>query len=73
MKNRIISLLYALMLLTAAACAEGGETVIQLSEDAITVGGEAITQDTARSVYLALETQTHEDVPEKLKTLENRV
>ena len=73
MKNRIICLLCALMLLTAAAYAESSETLIQLSEDVITVGGEAISQDTSHSVYLALETQTHEDVPEELKALENRV
>jgi len=73
MKNRIICLLCALMLLAAAACAESRETLVQLSEDIITVGGEAISQDASHSVYLALETQTHEDVPEELKALENRV
>ena len=71
MKKWLLCILCILMLSASAAYAQ--ETVISLSADAITVNGEAITQDTAQSVYLALEAQTHEDVPQELKDLENRV
>ncbi len=73
MKKWLLFTLCALMLSASAAFAQESETIIALSADTITVNGEAIAQDAAQSVYLALETQTHEDVPEELKNLENRV
>ena len=61
------------MLCSAAAVAEEKETVIVLSDDSITVNGEAITEDDSAPVYLALEVEAHKDVPAELEGLANRV
>lgn len=61
-----------LMLVPTAFAAET-ETVIVLSDDGITVDGAAISQDTDAAVYVSKRTETHEDVAEELKDLENTV
>lgn len=53
--------------MTVPAFAAEEETVIVLSDDAITVNGEAITQDESADVYLAYKNETHEDVSKDLK------
>ena len=70
--RKLLALLLGLCLLCASAIAEE-ETVIQLSDGVITVNGETITTDTTAPVYLKLAAQKHDDVPETLKDLENRV
>jgi len=73
MKKLFAWLLCACLMLSGIAWAEAAETVVSLSDEMITVNGEAITNDTAAPIYLALENQRHEDVPEDLKDLYNRV
>ena len=69
----MLALLLCALMLCAGALAETAETVIVLSDDAITVNGAAISEDTGDSVYLAYVTETHEDVPAELASLQNRV
>lgn len=71
LKKLLICLLCLCM--TVPAFAAEVETAIVLSDDVITVNGEAITQDESASVYLAYKNETHEDVPKDLKDLSNRV
>ncbi len=59
--------------LCTTAMAQEAETLIVLSDETITVNGEAITKDQTAPVYLDGKVETHSDVPEELKTLENRV
>jgi len=59
--------------LFAGACASGNETCILLGADEITVDGKAITQDAAENVCLAFSTESHEDVPDALAGIENRI
>lgn len=72
MKKRLSLLFISLFLFSACALNANAETVITLGE-AILVNGEAISADPSSSVYLALQAQTHADVPEALRTLQNRV
>lgn len=72
MKKWLSMLLTLCMLFTSAAAAEN-ETLIVLSEEAITVNGAAISEDAASAVYLARQVETHEDVPAALAGIENRV
>jgi len=72
MKKMLSLLLGALLLGVACAAAEPAETVISLGET-ILVNGEAISADSCAPVYLTLEAQSHEDVPDELKTLQNRI
>jgi len=44
-----------------------------LEQDQITVDSAPISQDAAQPVFLTLETQSHEDVPDDLKDVANRV
>ena len=71
MKKWFTLLLSALMLFSFA-CAQENEVLISLGES-ITVNGEAISTDAASAVHLEKITETHEDVPEELKELENNV
>lgn len=71
MKKWLSMLLTLCMLFTCAAATEN-ETLIVLGEDAITVNGEAISEDVG-AVYLARQVETHEDVPKALEGVENRV
>ena len=72
MKKWLIPILCLCMAFSTAAAKEN-ETLIVLAGDQITVGSEAIRSDASLPVYLTLETQTHEDVADDLKNLENRV
>ena len=72
MKRILAFFLGALLLSGACAAAQNTETVIKLGSS-ITVNGEELSSDSASPVYLSLETQTHKDVPDDLKTLQNRV
>ena len=65
-----IGLLAAALMLPV--CLAEGETAIVLGEE-ITVNGAAIGQDASAAVYLDTRIETHEDVPEELLGLENRV
>jgi len=71
--RKLFSVFLCLLLLGSAASAEQSETVILLDGDSITVNGEAITSETNAGVYLSLETQTHEDVPQEFLSVQNRV
>ena len=71
--KKLCVLLLALGLLFGAAAAEDTETVILLSDDGITVNGEAIPEDASAPVYLTLVNETHEDVPESCRDVTNRV
>lgn len=59
--------------LALPAAAQSAETVIVLGDDGITVDDEPIGEDASAPVYLALEVEVHEHVPEELAGLENRV
>ena len=71
MKKMLLFLLCACML-CIPAFAEEAETEILLGDE-ITVNGEVISGDASQPVYLAYQVETHEDVPEELAGLENRV
>jgi len=71
--KKILSMLLCLSLLLTAAWAEESETIVLLSDDVITVNGTGIGEDPAADIYLAHRTETHEDVPEELASVSNRV
>lgn len=71
--KKLLMILLCICLMLAAACAEGGETIIQLGDDAILVNNAPISEDTSAPVYLVHQVEVHEDVPEELKNLSNRV
>ena len=71
--KKLCVLLLALGLLLGTAAAEDTETVILLSDDGITVNGEAIPEDASAPVFLTLVNETHEDVPESCRDVTNRV
>ena len=75
-KNKRLSVLLTLcltLLFVPAGYAADVQTAIILSETGITVDGAAISQDTSAAVYLSKRTETHEDVSEELKNVENTV
>ena len=65
-------LMLALALLCMPVTLAEVETLIQLSDDAITVNGAELNKKAVSGVQLQLRTETHEDVPEGLEGLENR-
>ena len=71
MKKLLAAFLCLLMLHTGAAFAE--ETVIVFSDNAVTVNGQPASESPTDSVYLAYVNETHEDVPEDLASVFNRV
>ena len=71
--KRLCVILLALGLLLGAAAAEAEETVILISDNGITVNGEDITEDGSAPVYLSFVNETHEDVPDSLRDVTNRV
>ena len=73
MTKLLLILMMLIMLPGAQASAQEAPTAILLSEDSITVDGGEIGSDPSSAVYLALQAETHEDVPEQLRTLRNRV
>ena len=72
MKKLLTLFLGLCMLLSLASAETAAETLIVLGE-AITVNGEAITEDTAAPVYLAYVVEEHGDVPEDRIGLPNSV
>ena len=72
MKKLLSLLILSLLLFGVCALAEGTENSITLGETLL-INGEPISDDSSAPVYLSLEAQTHEDVPEELRTLQNRV
>lgn len=71
--KRICLMLLCACVLCSFALAEEGETVIVLSDNGITVNGADIAENPDAAVYLAHQIETHEDVPEELRGIENRV
>ena len=71
--KKILAVLTCLGLLLGNAWAEEKETIIELSDTEILVDGIAIAQETSASVYLSERIEVHEDVPEDLKELSNRI
>ena len=73
MKKRMIAAATVLALAgTQTVFAAEGTDVI-LSDDKILVDGKEITEKETEKVYLDYKTETHSDVPEELKDLQNRV
>ena len=73
MKNRLILLVLLCMALVFPSFAEEAEILITLSNETILLNGSAITEEENANVYLAYKTETHSDVPEALRDLQNRV
>lgn len=73
MKKLILFLICACLLAVPAFAEAAQETQILLSGDEISVDGAPIGEDSAQKVYLDHRIETHEDVPEELAELENRV
>lgn len=73
MKRKRCFLLLILILALACNPALAEEETLILLSETITVNGVEITQDAGSDVYLVHRTETHEDVPEELQDVENRV
>lgn len=73
MKKTLLWILCIMLSLNLPVLGEEAETLIMLSDDTITVSGEAIPNDQSCAVYLDSKTETHSDVPAELKDLVNRV
>ena len=71
--KKLLALLLAACLLPAAQACALGETVVFLSDQAITVDGAPISADPSAPVHLVMQKEAHEDVPQELLDLENRV
>ncbi len=72
MKKNVMAAMLALTV-AGSQTVFAAETVVSLSDETILVNGEAITEDETSPVYLSYKTETHDDVPEELAELENRV
>lgn len=73
-KHHVLSAaLIAGLLCFGCSNADSGATQISLSDSAITVNGEAITEDSAQAVYTSSVVETHEDVAADLKDTANTV
>ena len=73
MKKHIIVAAAVLACLGTQTAFAAETTNISLSDDKILVNGKAITEKETEKVYLDYKTKTHDDVPEELKELQNRV
>jgi len=71
--RKLFVVLLCIVLMLPSAWAEGTETIVQLSDDQILVNEEPISEDAAQAVFLVRRVEAHEDVPEDLKDLSNRV
>lgn len=71
--KKIFILLMCACLFFACAGAEADETIIFMQDDAISVNGADITEDTQAKVYLAHRIETHEEVQKELEGVSNRV
>lgn len=73
-KHHVLSAaLIAAFLCFGCSNADSGAAQIALSDDAVTVNGEAITQDSAQAVYTSSVVETHEDVAADLKDTANTI
>ncbi|MBR4111053.1 MAG: carbohydrate-binding domain-containing protein [Clostridia bacterium] len=68
-----IIILSTMMLLLTFNCVFAAEVSIELSKDAILINGESITDDVQRDIYLQKIVETHPDVSEENKNIENRI
>lgn len=66
-------IVFSLMLPAGIVIAANDEYVIELSDDTILVNGSTISEDADEAVYLTTRVETHEDVTEDLKDVENKV
>lgn len=73
MKKNMILAATVLALLEAQTAFAAEATTVSLSDDKILVNGKEITENETYAVYLDYKNETHEDVPEELADLENRV
>ena len=73
MKKHIILTATVLALVGSQTAFAAAETTVSLSDDKILVNGKEITEKETEKVYLDYKNETHEDVPEELKDLQNRV
>ena len=73
MKKHIILTATVLALVGSQTAFAAAETAVSLSDDRILVNGKEITEKETEKVYLDYKNETHEDVPEELKDLQNRV
>ena len=75
-RAKLIGSIAALCMITAlcpTVLAADAETSIVLSEEGVTVDGAAISENADSAVYMSKKTETHEDVAEELKDVENTV
>lgn len=68
-----IIILIAMMTLLAFNCVFAAEVSIELSNEAILINGETITEDAQNSIYLQKMVETHPDVSEENKNVENKI
>lgn len=73
MKKRMIAAAAMLTLLSTQTACAAAETTVSLSDDKILVNGKEITEKETETIYLDYKNETHKDVPEELKDLQNRV
>ena len=73
MKKNIILATAVLALISSQTAFAAAETAVSLSDDRILVNGKEITEKETEKVYLDYKNESHEDVPEELKDLQNRV
>lgn len=73
MKKIFVWILLLAFMLLGAACAVETETEIVLSPETILVNGAPISEDAQQAVYLENRIEVHDDVPEELRGLSNRV
>lgn len=71
--KKLLALLLACMMLVPSVLAESVENVIVLSDEGITLNGEAMSLDPTANVYLDTGVAGNEDVAEELRSVENRV
>ena len=73
MKKNLIMAATVLALMGTQTAFAADATTVSLSDDKILVNGKEITEKATDKVYLEYKNETHDDVPEALKDLENRV
>lgn len=72
-RGRGIAVATVLALLGSQTAFAAAETTISLSDDKILVNGKEFSEKETEKVYLDYKVETHKDVPEDLKDLQNRV
>lgn len=71
--KKLLALLLACMMIVSSVLAESVENIIVLSDEGITLNGEAMSLDPTANVYLDTGVAGNEDVAEELRSVENRV